>query len=88
MVLNPEQKQEVYEPYIEILRDNRQSRQMSQSALAELVGLSPKYLTLVEGGKRVPSLECLIALMAEAGVLRKTAEALVKELLDQFKWKD
>lgn len=87
MVLTPQDKKELYFPYVEILKDVRTQDAISQSALAEAVNLSSKYVTLVEGGKRVPTVECLLALMAEAGVQRSTAEELLKELLDRFEWK-
>ena len=90
MVLTPQDKKELYFPYVEILKDVRTQERLGpldQSALAEAVNLSSKYVTLVEGGKRVPTVECLLALMAEAGVQRSTAEELLKELLDRFEWK-
>lgn len=88
MVLTPEERQELYEPYLEILRDCRKQAGTSQSDLAEAVNLSSKYVTLVEGGKRVPTLESLLALMAEAGVMRSTAERLLEELMSKFEWKE
>lgn len=87
MVMKPAEKKDLYFPYVEILKDIRQQEGISQSALAESVGLSSKYVTLVESGKRVPTVECLLALMAEVGVARETAEDLMKEVLDQFEWK-
>lgn len=88
MVLTSEKKRELYFPYIEILQDVRTQDGVSQKDLAEAVGLSSKYVTLIEGKKRVPTVECLLALMASAGVRRETAEDMVKEVLDQFEWAD
>lgn len=87
MILSPTKKQKIYAPYIEIMQDLRQSQSLSQAKLADAVGLSGKYVTLIEGGRRVPSLDCLIALMAEVGLLRKTAESMVNEVMDMFEWK-
>lgn len=85
-VLTVKRKLQLFEPYVEILQDVRTSQSLSQAKLAKGVGLSSKYVTLVEGGKRVPSLESLLALMAEAGVMRSTGERLVREVMDQFEW--
>jgi transcriptional regulator with XRE-family HTH domain len=86
MILTSEKKKKLYAPYVEILKDWRKQNEQSQRALAEEVGLSPKYVTLVEGGRRVPTLESLLALMATAGLMRSTAEDMLKELLNKFKW--
>lgn len=88
MVLTPEKKKELYVPYIEILKDIRTQDGVSQKDLAEAVGLSSKYVTLIESCKRIPTVECLVALMARAGVQRDTVEGLLTELLDQFEWAD
>jgi len=47
------------------LRDVRSSREMSQEALAELAELDRTYISLLERGKRNPSLVC-IAKLAQA----------------------
>lgn len=88
MVLTPQERQDLYAPYLEILRDCRTQAGTSQADLAEAVNLSSKYVTLVEGGKRVPTVESLLALMAEAGVLRSTAEGMLEELMSRFEWKE
>lgn len=87
MILPPAKKQAIYDPYVEMLQDLRQSQNLTQSFLAESVGLSAKYVTLIEGRKRVPALDSLLSLMAEVGLQRSTAERLVGEILDQFTWK-
>lgn len=87
MILTPKQKQSIYKPYIEILQDVRQAGSISQQSLSEKAGLSPKYVALIESGKRVPSLECLLSLMAEAGVKRRNAQQLVADIIDHFDWK-
>lgn len=87
MVLTTLERQDLYLPYLEILRDCRTQAGMSQTILGELVNLSPKYVTLIEGGRRIPTVESLLALMASAGVMRSTAEQLVQELLECFEWK-
>jgi len=86
MVITVEEKQKLYAPYIEILRDCRLQNGLSQADLAKESGLSSKYVTLIEKGKRVPSVESLMALMADAGVLRATAEELFNELANRFMW--
>lgn len=88
MVLTGEQRFEILYPYVEIMKDCRETESLSQARLAEAVGLSTKYVTLVEGGKRTPALESLVALMAEAGVKRETAEDLMREILDSFEWRE
>lgn len=86
MILTPEERQTLYAPYLEILRDCRIQAGVSQAALASAVDLSSKYVTLVEGGRRTPAMESLLALMAEAGVRRATAEQMFQELLACFEW--
>lgn len=48
------------EELLKILTDNiishREQQQMSQVKLAELCGISPKYLSLIESRKRTPTL--------------------------------
>jgi transcriptional regulator with XRE-family HTH domain len=88
MVLTGEQRQKILYPYVEIMRDCRDAISLSQARLAEAVGLSTKYVTLVENGKRTPSLESLLALMAEAGVRKETAEDLMQEVLGSFEWQE
>ncbi len=86
MAFDPENRKELYLPYMEILKDVRQQEGVSQAMLAKATNLSEKYVLLIEGGRRVPSVEVLLALMAEAGVRRSAAEELVKDLLEQFEW--
>lgn len=86
MILTPEERQVLYTPYLEILRDCRIQAGVSQAALAAAVDLSSKYVTLVEGARRTPAVESLLALMAEAGVRRSTADQMLQELLACFEW--
>ena len=50
------------------IRFCRQQRRLSIPALAKAAGVSPSYLSLVERGKRQPSLEKLQSLSAVFGV--------------------
>jgi transcriptional regulator with XRE-family HTH domain len=88
MVLTTEERKELYAPYLEILRDCRLQARASQADLADAVNLSAKYVTLIEGCRRVPTVESLLALMAEAGVLRSTAAQMLEELMACFEWKE
>jgi len=88
MVLTSEERQEFYAPYLEILRDCRTQAGISQTDLAASVSLSAKYVTLVEGGRRTPAVESLLALMARSGVRRTTAEQMLQELMECFEWKE
>jgi len=88
MVLTSLERQDLYSPYVEILRDCRIQGGISQADLADAVNLSSKYVTLIEGGKRVPTAESLLALMAESGVRRSTAEQMLQELLGCFDWRE
>ena len=88
MVMDSEDRRRLYAPYVEILHDCRVQQTLSQTRLAENVSLSAKYVTLIESGRRVPTPECLLALMASVGVARKTALELVTELVDQFEWQE
>lgn len=86
-ILDEDVRQRLYGSYIEVLKDARSKQNLSQTKLAKSTGLSTKYVTLIESGRRLPSLECLFALMAEAGVFRDTALELAGKILDQFNWK-
>jgi len=86
MILSPKKKQQIYTPYIRALQSARKENDLSQAALAEAVGLSSKYVTLIESHKRVPSLDCLLALLAQSGVQRSLAHNLVEEIMDRFEW--
>lgn len=87
MVLNSEERKEFLAPYVEIVRESRIRNGISQSDLAEAVNLSTKYVTFVEGGSRVPSVETLLAMMAASGVRQSVADELIMELVDLFEWK-
>lgn len=54
------------------LRDWRQQREMSQGELADKIGSSLSYISLLERGKRTPSLE----------VIERAADALGVENID------
>ena len=86
MVLTSEQRQELFVPYLEILRDCRTQSGVSQAKVAQSVNLSSKYVTLVEGGRRIPAVESLLAMMAASGVMRSTAEQMLQELVECFEW--
>lgn len=86
MTLATDKRKKLYTPYLEILRDCRKHSGLTQSNLAAAAELSPKYVTLVEGGKRIPTVESMLAMMSEAGVLRSTAEQFLVELADNFDW--
>jgi len=87
MALTQDERHKLYFAYVEIVKDCREAIGFSQARLADEAGLSNKYITLVEGGKRTPTLESLLALMAAAEVKRETAEDLVQEVLGSFEWK-
>ncbi len=88
MILTSEERLELYAPYLEILRDCRVQAGISQADLAGAVNLSSKYVTLIEGGRRTPTVESLLALLAEAGVKRSTVEQMLFELLERFEWEE
>ena len=87
MILSPKQKQEIYAPYVAAIQSVRTKKAMPQTDLSIATGLSSKYLTMIESGKRVPSLDCLVGLMAEAGCTRAKAEQLMADVLNRFHWK-
>jgi DNA-binding XRE family transcriptional regulator len=88
MILSPKKRQRIYAPYLEALMRARRETGISQAKLATEVGLSSKYVTLIESGKRIPSLECFLAILAGAGVTRMKAAELVAEVISQFDWPD
>ncbi len=50
------------------LKRLRQGRKLSQEALAEKVGISPKYVSSIERGKENPTLDIMIKLAHTLGV--------------------
>ncbi len=50
------------------LKRLRQGKKFSQEALAEKVGISPKYVSSIERGKENPTLEVMIKLAHALGV--------------------
>lgn len=62
----------------ESLRDARVSKGLSQEKLAEAVQLDRTYISLLERGKRNPSLLCIVALC-------KNLEISLTELLEPIK---
>ena len=64
------------------LRREREELGITQDALAKGVGLSSEFISLLELGKRMPSLETLTAL---AGYFRKDVSYFLKEKEETFK---
>ncbi len=58
----------------------RKQQHLSQMVLAEMVDKSPTYISLVENGKKGPSLEMLIDV---ANALKVTLDVILAEYLDQ-----
>ena len=50
------------------IREVRKARQLSQERLAEKVGLEPKQISRIEGGKSSPSMDTLEAIARELQV--------------------
>ena len=53
------------------IREVRKSRQLSQEKLAEKVGVEPKQISRIEGGKSSPSMDTLEAIARELQVEMK-----------------
>ena len=53
------------------IREVRKARQLSQERLAEKVGLEPKQISRIEGGKSSPSMDTLEAIARELQVEMK-----------------
>jgi transcriptional regulator with XRE-family HTH domain len=51
-----------------VLRRRRADLRISQGALAERTGLSQNYVSLLESGRRLPSLDTLAAIAAQLNV--------------------
>ena len=59
-----------------VLKKHRVAQKISQEQLAELAGLHPTYISLIERGKRNPSIRVSHRV---AGVLKIELSALIKE---------
>ena len=57
----------------------RKKRHLSQADLAQMVDLSPKYLSMIECGAKNPKLETLISI---ANALGTDANSLLADVLD------
>lgn len=57
------------------IREVRKARQLSQEKLAEKVGVDPKQISRIEGGKSAPSLDTLEA-------IAKHLQVEIRELFD------
>lgn len=68
---------------MERIRQARIARGMSQRQLAQLVGVDPSYISLIERGQRTPSPQ-LLAAIAEALGLRP--EELLRAELESQRW--
>ena len=84
----PTEREKVFWPYLEISKDCRIANNRTQAKVAEAAGLSLKYVSLLESGRRVPAMESVIALCAASGVSRATVNALVGEYLDTYQWEE
>ncbi len=58
------------------IKEIRQNRKTSQEKLSEKLGVDPKYLSRIEGGKATPSLDLLV----------KTADLLGVEVKSLFEF--
>jgi transcriptional regulator with XRE-family HTH domain len=84
MEFSKEAKAEMIDPYVDIVEELRKGNGRPQMEIAEGVGLSEKYVALIERRERLPAFEVLLALLAEAGAPREVGENMMEELLDQF----
>lgn len=82
MILTKDQLRELYEPYIELLREKREEIRWSKSETARAAELSDKYVHLIETGQRLPALDTLLVLLGIVGLERHVRENLVEEVLD------
>lgn len=81
-------KTDLLRPYIRTLTEFRKKNGLTQASLSEAAGYSMKYVTLIESGIRVPSIEALIALSSCAGVPRSTIDNMLEAFMDHFEWED
>ncbi len=60
-----------------VIRQRREDAGLSQEKLAELAGLHRTYISLLERGKRMPSIEVVRVL---ASSLKTTMTSIIREL--------
>lgn len=61
------------------IKEARESNNMTQERLAEIVGLSPTHISVIERGVKAPKLETFIKI---ANALNVTSDALLLDVLD------
>jgi len=83
---NSKARKKILLSYVEICKDCRVLNNLRQSDVANAIGLSTKYVSRIETGREVPSLETLIALCAASKVSRSTVEKLLNEYLNTMEW--
>ena len=82
----PTEREKIFWPYLEISKDCRLTNNRTQQMVATAAGLSLKYISLLESGRRIPTLESVLAVSAASGVSRATVAAMLNEYLDTFPW--
>lgn len=60
------------------IKDARKSRGLTQSSLAQMVDLTPKYFSNIECGEKIPRLETFVAI---ANALEVDANSLLQDVL-------
>lgn len=60
------------------IRKYRVSKKLRQDDLAEMVGISPNYIGMIERGEKTPSLETFIAIL---NALEISADMVLSEVL-------
>lgn len=64
------------------IKSIRQSKGITQEGLAEMAGLSPNHVSVIERGVKVPQLDSFVAICNALGV---SADALLIDVVDEAK---
>lgn len=72
---------EIEEVFGKVLREIRLEKSFSQEELAHVCGLDRTYISLMERGKRKPTINTIFALATGLGVLPSSLVLATEELL-------
>lgn len=73
---------EIEEAFGKVLRENRLEKSFSQEELAHICGLDRTYISLMERGKRKPTINTIFALASGLNVLPSSLVLATEELFE------
>jgi DNA-binding XRE family transcriptional regulator len=79
-------REDLLTPFIDSIVRTRQKNKLTQVDLSRRAGVSLRYITMVENGWRLPTLDTALFLCAAVGMPKQEVSNLVEDFLDQLRW--